>query len=399
MKIAYISNYLGPHFIKQYCKGKNYSISATLKSTAIARALLKGGHDVTIFSPGITVCNRYIKANVEVVSFPEGIINIIYPQIISFRKCSFVNSIFLWQLLRKKSVNKEFDLLLFYNITWDAALNLPIFRNRYRILEYEDNIFNKALKGQKNRLEWAKLRLSKYVIKQIDAAIITGKEMLSTSHVKTKVHIPGAISEDVIDNIVFREKTLSHDFPVKLILAGGLHYSKGPDLIIKSLSYVKYSCELTFYGSGILDTDAVGLIPTVPKYHKIILHDFVQHDELIRIMSNEAHILLNSTRDMGVLPGSAGYPFKMMEYASTGRPIVSSRIGRFDDEFNKLVTFYENEDPAEIGQAISYVIEHYQECARMALVLQKRTISEFSIDGISQKLNLFLKEVSQKNGC
>ncbi|HBE42913.1 MAG TPA: hypothetical protein DDW27_17265 [Bacteroidales bacterium] len=398
MKIAYISNYLGPLFIKQYCNEKRFSVSATFKSTAIARALLKGGHDVTIFSPGITICNRFIKSYVEVVYFPEGLIKIFYPEIISFRKCSFINSILLWRVLRKKSVNQEFDLLLFYNISWDAALCLPIFSNRYCILEYEDNIFNKALKGQKNKFEWLKLRLFRHVIKQIDAAIITGKEMLNTSNVKTKVHIPGAISEDVIDNIVFKEKTLSNGFPVKLLLAGGLHYSKGPDLIIKALSFVKYSCELTLYGSGLLDTDAVGLIPTVPKYHKIILHDFVQHDELIKIMSNEAHILLNSTRDMGVPPGSAGYPFKMMEYASTGRPIVSSRIGRFDDEFNKLVTFYENEDPEEIGQAITYVIEHYQECARMALVLQKRTISEFSIDGISQKLNLFIKEVSNNNG-
>jgi glycosyltransferase involved in cell wall biosynthesis len=397
LKILYISNYLGPEFVNSYCRSKSYSISGTLKSTAIARSLLRSGHEVTICSPGVTVCNKIIKSHTEKVSFPEGELTVEYPIILSFRKCSFLNSLFLTTLIRKRALHKASHVLVYYNISLDAALNLPLFGNKIRILDYEDNIFNKALKANSNRYESVKEVLFKYVIKRTDAAILTGLGMLSKNEVGSKVFIPGAIDEDVLTNISFSQKSLDRGKPIKLLLAGGLHYSKGPDLVIKALSYIQYPCILAFYGSGVLDKDALELISTVPSYHKVIQNGFVQHDELIRIMSNDAHILLNTTRDMGVSQGSAGYPFKMMEYAASGCPIVSSRIGRYDEDFNRLVTFYENEDPEEIGKAIKYVIENYQDCARKSLLLQSRVISEFSIDGISQKLNLFFGEINKAN--
>ncbi len=398
MKIAYIANYLGPKFLNQYCKGKSFSISATFKSTAIARALLKAGHEVTIFSPGITVCNRLIKSHTEIVTFPEGDLKITYPYIFSFRKFSFINSILLYLNLQNREKYNEFDLLIYYNITWNAALNLFAFRNKIRVLEYEDNIFNKALRNQKNKFEWVKVNLFNYVVNRTDAFIIVGKGMLTNYKKQVKVLVPGAISEDVLDNITFKEKTIQLEKPIKLLLAGGLHYSKGPDLVINALSHVQYPCELSFYGSGSLYSGATDLLSCVPDHHKIIQHGFVEHAELIRIMSEEGHILLNSTRNMGVDPNSEGYPFKMMEYASTGRPIVSSRIGRLDDEFNSLITFYEKESPMEIAEAISYVIENYSACAKKALLLQQRVISEFSIDGISSKLDSFIKKLEKKNG-
>ena len=111
-----------------------------------------------------------------------------------------------------------------------------------RFLNYEDNIFNKALRGNVNRFESFKKRLYAFVIKRTDAAIIVGKEMLNKGEVKTKVLIPGAVNEEVTNNINTELKSFDSSKPVKLVLAGSLHYSHGSDLLLKALEFIKQPC-------------------------------------------------------------------------------------------------------------------------------------------------------------
>jgi len=398
MNIAYVCNYLGPQFLEKYCRDKVFSISATLKSTAIIRAFLHAGHQVTVFSPGITVCNRYINKHEETVNFQEGKVKIIYPNILSFRKMSFFNSFSLKKTIRKTNTNENFDILLYYNVTFDAALNLHTFKNKIKILEYEDNIFNKALRGNKNNGERFKKQLFNFVIKRTDASIIVGKNMLKDNTSLTKVHIPGAINEDVLDNISFDMKKWDGLFPVKISLAGGVHYSKGADLIIKALDYIDFPVELNFYGSGSFDDYTSNLLQNCPKRHLVINNGYVAHNELIKILSQDSHILINSTRNMGVEANSEGYPFKMLEYTATGRPIVSSTIGRLDDDFNKCISFYDTEDPQDIADAIKKVVRNYNTYSEYAFNLQKRVVDEYSVVGISKKIKQFLYQINNNNG-
>jgi glycosyltransferase involved in cell wall biosynthesis len=144
-----------------------------------------------------------------------------------------------------------------------------------------------------------------------------------------------------------------------------------------------------------LDKDINEMINFLPKQHKVIIHGFVSHKKLIRIMSEETHILLNSTRNMGVDEQSEGYPFKMLEYAATGIPIISSRIGKLDNEFNKLVNFYETENPNEIANVIKYVINNYENCVKNAYMLQSHVLEEYSIPTISRKIGLFIEGISK----
>lgn len=394
MNIAYVCNYLGPQFLQKYCGNKSFSISATLKSTAIIRAFLHAGHQITVFSPGITVCNQYIKKHEEMVVFPEGEVRVIYSNILSYRKMSVVNSFFLMKTIRETNLTENFNVLLYYNVTFDAALNLKTFKNKIKILEYEDNIFNKALRGNKNKGEWFKKQLFNFVIKRTDASIIVGKNMLKDNTSLIKVHIPGAINEDVLDNISFDFKKWNGSFPVKISLAGGIHYSKGADLIIKALDYIDFPVELNFYGSGAFDNYTSNLLQNCPKIHSVINNGYVAHKDLIKILSQDSHILINSTRNMGVEANSEGYPFKMLEYAATGRPIVSSTIGRLDDDFNKCISFYDTEDPQDVAEAIKKVVRNYNTYSEYAFNLQKRVVEEYSVVGISKKIEQFIYQIN-----
>ena len=135
------------------------------------------------------------------------------------------------------------------------------------------------------------------------------------------------------------------------------------------------------------------LIIEIPTIHKFEFNGYMEHSELIRTLDRDADILINTTRSMGVGAQAAGFPFKMMEYASTGRPIVSSEIGKLDEDYNNHITYYNAEDPQVIAKAIEDVIAQYDEKVVLALELQKRVLSEYTIDGTSKKLDKFFKRI------
>ena len=117
----------------------------------------------------------------------------------------------------------------------------------------------------------------------------------------------------------------------------------------------------------------------------------MEHAELVKTLDRDADILINTTRSMGVGAQAAGFPFKMMEYASTGRPIVSSEIGKLNEDYNSHITYYDGENPEVIAATIEDVIAHYDEKVLLALELQKRVLNEYTIEGTGKKLDAFFK--------
>ena len=84
----------------------------------------------------------------------------------------------------------------------------------------------------------------------------------------------------------------------------------------------------------------------------------------------------------------------MMEYASTGRPIVSSDIGKLDEDYNSYITYYDGESPETIAAAIEEVIANYDSKVQSALQLQKRVLAEYTIEGTGKKLDTFFKDIA-----
>ena len=395
MKIAYYCNYVGSQFINKYCLGKKFALSGILKSQGIARAFLKAGHEVIIYSPALTICGRFIPTFTEREEFDEGTLIVKYPPLLSFRKCGPINSYMLSRLMKKDNREKHFDVFLYYNITEGAAMALGTFKDAIKVLEYEDNIFNKNLVGETRKYSSYKQRLFNRVIPRTDGVMSVCMGMLTNGEVPYRILTPGIINEEVVNSVTNRRNCLVAGTPVKIFLTGGTHYSKGSDLLIGAMRYVKTPCSLEIYGNGAFYQKALDELKLVPDYHQVHLNGYMQHGDLMKLLDKEADILINTTRSMGVGAQAAGFPFKMMEYASTGRPIVSSELGKFDDDFNKHVSYYEGEDPKIIAEVIEDVIAHYDDKVSMALDLQKRVLNEFSIDGTSKKIDAFLNTIQK----
>ena len=393
MRIAYLSAYIGKEFTEKYCHGKQFALSGPFKTRGIARAMMSAGHEVTIFSPGLTVANQIIKPFTEVEDYPEGKLTIKYGKCISYRRCSPINEWLTSRMLQKEINN--YDVFLYYNITLGAALSIGAFKNKIKVIEYEDNIFNKALVGDKNSMEGYKRRLYHYLMAHTDGvmAVCLGLQLKDT--LKYSVLTPGIVNEEVINNVSSRVNKLEEGRPVHIILTGGIHYSKGGDLLVKAMTYIQTPCIVSVYGNCNMDETLKELVTQVPERHGFHFNGYMEHAKLIKTLDRDADILINTTRSMGVGAQAAGFPFKMMEYASTGRPIVSSEIGKLDEEYNRHITYYDREQPESIASAIEDVIAHYDERVALALDLQKKVLSEYTIEGTGKKIDIFLNSIKK----
>lgn len=393
MKIAYLSSYIGNKFTERYCNGKRFALSGPFKTRGIARALMSAGHDVTIFSPGLTVANQVIAPFTEYEDYPEGRLIIKYSRCISYRRCSIVNEWLISKTLKEEA--KQYDVFLYYNITEAAALSIGAFKNAIKVIEYEDNIFNRSLVGDKISMEGYKRKLYNYLMKRTHGvmAVCLGLQLKDT--LKYSVLTPGIVNEEVINNVSSRVNKLEAGKKVHIILTGGIHYSKGGDLLVKALTYIKTPCIVSVYGNCNMDDSLKALVKLVPEHHEFHFNGYMEHAELIKTLDRDADILINTTRSMGVGAQAAGFPFKMMEYASTGRPVVSSEIGKLDEEYNRHITYYDSERPEAIAAAVEDVIAHYDERVVLALDLQKKVLSEYTIEGTGKKLSTFLNEIKQ----
>lgn len=390
MKIAYMTAYLGKEFMEKYGKGKKFALSGPFKSLGIARSMMAAGYDVTIYSPGVTTCDTKVPAFTEVEVYPEGKLTIKYCDIVSKRRCDPINQVRIADLIIKDHKREHFDVLVYYNITIGAALLVKRLKQCINVLEYEDNIFNRALVGDKNNFVSFKTILYNRIIKNTKGvmAVCNG---LMLPEVPNRVLTPGIVNEEVINNVSTRVNKLEVGKPVTIILTGGIHYSKGGDLLLGAMKYIQTPCVVKVYGNCNLDEQLKSLIAEVPVIHKFEFNGYMEHADLIRTLDRDADILINTTRSMGVGAQAAGFPFKMMEYASTGRPVVSSEIGKLDEDYNRHITYYDGEDPKVIAATIEKVIANYDEKVQLALELQKRVLSEYTIEGTSKKLDSFFK--------
>ena len=408
MHIAYVVHFAGPQVIEGRFGGRDPNPGATQKVKLICRALLKGGHRVTILSPNaVSHSGKYYPAGSERLTFTEGEVGVLYAPLLDIRGLHRLPAgLWLSRLFRREHRRSRFGGVLVYNIGSTTLLaaregrrvGLPV------ILEYEDDALainpgresswlssavHYAQRSTVERLTLARMN------RLIHGALVVCPELARQLRTKNVIVVPGLLGDDIVAASQLPPPKFDGR-RARVVYAGALTYDKGASLAVESLASVLHSVDLEIFGGGPLETRLRQMASRVPDRHSVTIRGFVDRSTLLQGLAG-AHVLVNPHRlDIGRgLQGSL-FPFKVIEYAATGVPVVSSLLGTQSDRFKGVFRFFEKDTPEALGTAIDDVLHNHDRFRQASVGMREAIQSQHAIDGVSKKLGGVLVTAQRK---
>ncbi len=398
MRIAYVSYFEGPYMLAQRKRQTPMFPGAHQKILTLARAMLKAGYEIEILSPGAAISGsgRWYEACSETLLFDEGSVEVRYCPQLDMRLVQ--RCVSLWHLPRliiTEHARKPIDRMMIYNIGevmfYAAAtahkLGIPV------ILEYEDDAVmirepdENALLLQKIRNKLNELYCRYYLSKinrLIRGALLVCPELAKDLSTDNTAVIRGALSTDITKATQSLPPKFEHP-PIRLAYAGALSKDKGPDLLIDSLFHIGFPVEVNIYGSGPLENFLHQRAREVPEHHQVVIHGYVDRKKLLEGLMS-AHILINPHRmDECHLQGSV-FPFKIIEYAATGIPIVSSGLGQIEEGIASAIYIYDEDTPTALATAVKNVADRYEMMRKAALITREYVRNRFDTDALAKTI-------------
>lgn len=376
MKIAYIAGYQGPELIKKRTVIKNRALAGTRKIGMVITALSKAGHDVTVLSHGIDANNnfRYSK------SFSEEIENNVFITYASSFGCKGLNVLFalssLFFLFKKVHKNNKIDIVILYNLALPEVF-VGIYANFLKIpiiLEYEDSAFVSRY-GKVDLKSFFRRTYLSFVINKLSGCFAPSPELLSEIGSNNSYLLRGVVGNSLlekINNSAIKKENI-------VLFAGSHNKSKGLDLLLKGWVLEKIpGWELHICGYGALTEE---LKEKYKDNLDIVFHGFVSNQILSELLV-KAKICINPHRESANV-GNV-FPFKLIEYIVSGSHVISSRMGKFEKEFESVITYLPDLSPDNINNTIKEVI------SRELLVnieTQKYVINKYCLRTVGKELN------------
>lgn len=236
------------------------------------------------------------------------------------------------------AMTSEFTAILHYIKKLDKNVltclivpDLPQFMN----LGKSQNIIKKMLKN----IEFTFI-LDK--IKSIDTFVLLTSYMSQALKIKKAYVVVEGISTDVFKNL---EKTnFETERNTKLILyTGELNEKYGVVDLVESFRKLDYeNCKLVICGSG----EAEELIKKASEQdNRIEYKGLLSRNEVLHLQQN-ATLLVNPRRNIGEFT-KFSFPSKILEYMSSGRPVLAYMLDGMPDEYRDYI--YLIEDKSEYG--------------------------------------------------
>jgi glycosyltransferase involved in cell wall biosynthesis len=399
MHIAYIVAFNGPRLLKERYNINGHNLGATQKVMSIANSLLIQGHEIDILSPAIAFqhTGKWYSSFREKLNFKEGYVQVSYcPSLDHLGLNRLFAMKYLSQLLYQKHSQKSFDCALIYNIS-EVTFYTSLIAKKLgivNILEYEDDTLVSRKGNKRKRSYYWYKQILKQTNKVIAGALLVCPELSTQLDTQNIAIIPGIIDEP-LHKATYRTPPALNNKPVRIIYTGGLEYDKGPDILIASLSYIKIPIDLHIYGTGNLELKLKSMCLNLPKFHKITIHGLVTRDILINSLIN-AHILVNPHR-INLGDGLKGriFPFKLIEYISTGVPIVSSDLSTFKSNIKDAITFYYDDTPISLAKALEYVIKNHKICRNVAINVKNSIKKKYNLYTVGQTISMVLEKAYQ----
>lgn len=384
MKILYVADYQGPDLLKKRQITNNRHSGGTAKIARLAEALRDCGASLQIASSG-TIGKRRVQCEPAFDGQVEGSeIPVWYAPTIDLPG---LNRFVYWRALKKWAAKRgPWDLIIIYNFGYAQvrfALHMAQKYGTPVVVEYEDA----ATLSRYGRSHLAMRRGLKRIgqlKRYLNGAIVVCRELGEQLDLPRTLVLEGIIKGTDVSPAPVERKQF------RLLYAGGLTSLKGVDLLLEAMQHVSAPCELDIYGEGPLRDHLVALTKNISR-HQITIHGEVEESRLHAAYRN-ADIFINPHRTTLGHKGGI-FPFKIVEYLSNYKPVVSSCIAEVPDELEPAVVFYNGDDAAALGQTISSALSNLDALAVKAVEVGSYVNREYSIAAVSKKLRPFLRNV------
>jgi glycosyltransferase involved in cell wall biosynthesis len=271
-----------------------------------------------------------------------------------FFRATLVNLGVIFFLFKKV---KKHDSLLFYNMYLPFPIGVFILRKLFDIKIYI-LACDIHIPGQTvpNTMRWRYEYLKhKFFLQKVDGVIaVSEKILLDFKCTKKTMVMEGGIPNDLL---LLDKLNLNNGEIFKIFYAGALDKLNGVDLLIDAFSKnPNPNIRLIIAGKGELREFVE---ESAKKNSKIKFLGLIGHDEIKKIYEEISLLLcIRVTKEI-----NTGYffPSKLIEYISTGIPVLCTDIKSSNFDLNDFCFVIKDETVEAIGIAINECISNYEE--------------------------------------
>ena len=129
---------------------------------------------------------------------------------------------------------------------------------------------------------------------------------------------------------------------------------------------------------------------------QIVFHGFVTREQLIGLFG-KASILVNPHQVAGEV--GAVFPFKLIEYIGTGRPVVSTPRAPVPDPLSRGVLYSRSDSVEDLAAAMGQVCENYAGWCEQARVSERAAWETYGPTAVSEGvLRVMQRAIGDANG-
>lgn len=191
------------------------------------------------------------------------------------------------------------------------------------------------------------IKLANKLIKSSNYFVFLTKQMipLYTSEMRNHIVIEGLIdvtsgSNNDIEKQKFDKFTLTY--------AGACHKKYGIKTLVDAFLELDFiDAQLIIFGAG----DYSNELKHISQIKSNIIYMGSQENSVVLDIENKSHILVNPRPCSGEYT-SYSFPSKLMEYMSTGVPVLTTKLPGIPSEYDDVIIYFKSDDKESIKEKI-----------------------------------------------
>lgn len=390
--VAYIANYQGEDLVS--CRGvvRNRALAGSQKISLLSGTLTRAGCKVTVLSLG-AVAERSLRFHGAFQSRIPGK----WPAPVLYQAewdiplvGRAIGALGLLIALLRENRTRKMDVILLYNCGLPEAIvarMAAVYTHAPIVIEYEDDVF-RGPDGRRSWHQYFQILGFRIVASGIRGVIAASPELVSRLNLSNSYVLRGMLADDLLG---VRPVSDGDTRPARFLFAGSLQASKGVDKLCSAWVKAELpNCELHIVGSGPLSGS---LRAAFDNQYNITFHGYVSRVRLVE-MFNEAHVLVNPHCVAGEI--GAVFPFKLIEYIGTGRPVISTPMAPLTDPLACGVFYSQSDSVEDLAWAMKHVHDNYRAWCDKARISREAAWSLYGPQTVSNSILRIIQQAIEE---